>query len=129
MKKLQKNWLEWVVFAISLVLVITTLGYLVYDGATFSNTPPNIELKLGKAQAQAENRYIVPVNATNRGDTTAEGVQIEVTLNSGGKEQENAQFEIAFLPRHSTGEGWVTFTTDPRTVDKIEARVLGWEKP
>ncbi len=129
MKKIQKNWLEWVVFAISLVLVIITLGYLVYDGATFSETPPNIELELGKAQAQAADRFIVPVNAINRGDTTAEGVQIEVTLNSGGKEQENAQFEIAFLPRHSTREGWVTFTTDPRTVEQIKARVLGLEKP
>ena len=129
MKKIQKNWLEWVVFAISLVLVITTLGYLVYDGATFSETPPNIELELGKAQAQAPDRFIIPVTAINRGETTAEGVQIEVTLNSGGKEQENAQFEIAFLPRHSKREGWVTFTTDPRTVEQIEARVLGLEKP
>lgn len=129
MKKMQKNWLEWVVFAISLVLVITTLSYLVYDGATFSETPPNIELELNKAQTQATDRFIIPVTAINRGETTAEGVQIEVTLNSGGKEQENAQFEIAFLPRHSKREGWVTFTTDPRTVEKIEARVLGLEKP
>lgn len=129
MRKLQKNWLEWLVFAISLVLVIITLGYLVYDGATFSKAPPNIELELGTAQAQAENRYIVPVNAINHGDTTAEGVQIEVTLNNGGEEQENAQFEIAFLPRHSQREGWVTFTIDPRTVEEIEARVLGLEKP
>lgn len=71
MKKLQKNWLEWVVFAISLVLVITTLGYLVYDGATFSETPPDIELELGKAQAQATDRFIIPVTASNRGDMTA----------------------------------------------------------
>lgn len=129
MKKIQKNWLEWLVFAISLVLVITTLGYLVYDGATFSETPPNVELELGKVQAQAKDRFIVPITAINRSEITAEGVQIEVTLNDNGKEQENAQFEIAFLPRHSTREGWVTFTTDPRTVDKIEARVLGLEKP
>lgn len=129
MKKVQKNWLEWVVFGISLVLVIATLGYLVYDGATFSETPPNVELELGKAQAQALDRFIIPVTAINRGETTAEGVQIEVTLNNGGKEQENAQFEIAFLPRHSKREGWVMFTTDPRTVEQIEARVLGLEKP
>lgn len=129
MKTIQKNWLEWLVFAISLVLVITTLGYLVYDGATFSENPPNVELELGKVQAQAKDRFIVPITAINRGEITAEGVQIEVTLNDNGKEQENAQFEIAFLPRHSTREGWVIFTTDPRTVDKIEARVLGLEKP
>jgi len=32
---------------------------------------------------------------------------------------------IAFLPRHSTRAGWVTFETDPRTVEEMKARVLG----
>ena len=72
---------------------------------------------------------MVPVSVTNRGDETAQGVHIEVTLESGGKEQENADFEIAFLPRHSTRKGWVTFKTDPRSVEQMQARVLGFEKP
>jgi uncharacterized protein (TIGR02588 family) len=127
-KKLEKNWLEWIVFAISLILVLFTLGYIVYDGATLGETPPNIELQLSQPQPQGD-RFIVPVTASNRGDETAETVQIEVTLNSGGKETETAQFEIAFLPRHSTRKGWVTFQTDPRTVEQIQARVLGFEKP
>lgn len=128
MKKLEKNWLEWLVFAASLVLVLTTLGYLVYDGATFGNTPPSIEFQLGQPQPR-KNHFMVPVSAINRGDETAEGVQIEVTLESGGKEQESASFEIAFLPRHSTRKGWVTFKTDPRSVEQMQARVLGFEKP
>ena len=126
--KLEKNWLEWVVFAASLVLVLSTLGYLVYDGATLGNAPPNIQFQLGKPQPQL-NHFIVPVSLTNQGDETAVGVQVEVVLESGGQEQESAQFEIAFLPRHSTREGWVTFETDPRTVDEMKARVLGFEKP
>jgi uncharacterized protein (TIGR02588 family) len=128
MKKLEKNWLEWLVFAASLVLVLSTLGYLVYDAATFGEAPPNIEFQLGQPQ-QRSNRFVVPVSVTNRGDETAQGVHIEVTLESGGKEQENADFEIAFLPRHSTRKGWVTFKTDPRSVEQMQARVLGFEKP
>ena len=128
MKKLEKNWLEWIVFVISLILVLFTLGYIVYDGATLGETPPNIELQLGQSQPQSD-RFIVPVTAKNRGDETAETVQIEVTLNSDGREEETAEFEIAFLPRHSTRRGWVTFQTDPRTVEQMEARVLGFEKP
>ena len=128
MKKLEKNWLEWLVFAASLVLVLSTLGYLVYDGATFGEAPPSIEFQLGQPQ-QRSNRFVVPVSVTNRGDETAQGVHIEVTLESGGKEQENADFEIAFLPRHSTRKGWVTFKTDPRSVEQMQARVLGFEKP
>ena len=128
MKKLEKNWLEWLVFAASLILVLSTLGYLVYDTATFGEAPPNIEFQLGQPQ-QRSNRFVVPVSVTNRGDETAQGVHIEVTLESGGQEQENADFEIAFLPRHSTRKGWVTFKTDPRSAEQMEARVLGFEKP
>jgi uncharacterized protein (TIGR02588 family) len=128
MKKLEKNWLEWLVFAASLVLVLSTLGYLVYDAATFGEAPPSIEFQLGQPQPLS-NRFVVPVSVTNRGDETAQGVHIEVTLESGGKEQENADFEIAFLPRHSTRKGWVTFKTDPRSVEQMQARVLGFEKP
>ena len=128
MKKLEKNWLEWLVFTASLILVLSTLGYLVYDGATFGKAPPSIEFQLGQPQ-QRSNRFVVPVSVTNRGDETAQGVHIEVTLESGGKEQENADFEIAFLPRHSTRKGWVTFKTDPRSVEQMQARVLGFEKP
>lgn len=127
-KQLQKNWLEWIVFAISFVLVAITLGYLVYDITTVSDTPPVFEFQLGKAQPKS-NYFLVPVSVINRGDETAAGVHVEVTLESGGKEQESADFEIPFLPRHSTGKGWVTFHNDPRTVEQMKARVLGFEKP
>jgi uncharacterized protein (TIGR02588 family) len=128
MRKLEKNWLEWIVFAASLVLVLSTLGYLVYDVATIGEVPPNIEVQLGQPQPQS-NRFLVPLSVTNRGGETAQGVHVEVTLESGGKEQESADFEIAFLPRNSTREGWVTFKTDPRSVEQMQARVLGFEKP
>lgn len=39
------------------------------------------------------------------------------------------QLVIAFLPRQSTRSGWVTFTTDPATVDQIEPHVLGYQEP
>ena len=128
MKNVEKNWLEWLVFAASLVLVVSTLGYLIYDTATLKDAPPNIQFQLGKPQPQL-NHFIVPVSVTNQGDETAEGVQVEVVLESDGKEQESAEFAIAFLPRQSTREGWVTFETDPRTVEQMKARVLGFEKP
>ena len=73
--------------------------------------------------------FKIPVSVTNNGDTTAETVQIEVKLENAGVEKESAQFEIGFLPRHSQREGWVTFETDPRTVEEMSAKVLGFEQP
>lgn len=128
MRKLQKNWVEWAVFALSLVLVAGVLVYLAYDAATIGDAPPTIEIRVGEPLQRTHN-FIVPVSITNHGDLTAEGVHIEVALENGGEEVERSEFDVAFLPRRATREGWVAFQTDPRSAQKINARVLGYEKP
>jgi uncharacterized protein (TIGR02588 family) len=124
----EKNWLEWSVFGVGLALVACVLGFLVYDGARMGEAPPDIELRLGAPERRGA-VFVVPVAATNRGDETAEGVQIEVVLETGGGgEPERGEFAIAFLPRRATRNGWVTFRTDPGA-GQLKARVLGYEKP
>ena len=127
MNKLQKNWFEWTVFAIGLVLVAFTLGYLVYVGATFGESPPSLEVRLGMPEQHLHN-FVVPVTVINHGDETAAGVLIEVVMESGGAERDRGELEITFVPRHSQREGWVTFEQDPRTA-QLKARVLGYQKP
>jgi len=127
MSKLQKNWLEWSVFAIGLLLVLSTLGYLAYEGIRMGDEPPSIEVRLGTPEQHAHN-FTVPVTVLNHGDQTASGVIIEVVLEHEGAEQARGQLELPFLPRHATREGWVTFDKDPRTAE-LKARVLGYEKP
>ena len=123
-----KNWLEWVVFAVGLALVAGVLGYLAYDGLTMGDAPPSIEVRLG-APEQRGASFIVPVYVFNRGDATAEGVTVEVAQQrADGQAGEQGQFEVAFLPRRATREGWVAFKTDPRQTT-LTARVLGYEKP
>ncbi|HVF49065.1 MAG TPA: hypothetical protein VNA19_03195 [Pyrinomonadaceae bacterium] len=124
---IKKNWLEWAVFAVSLVLVACALAYLAYAGATMGNEPPSIEVRLGTPERRAHN-FIVPVTAFNHGDVTAEGITIEVVLESGGAEQDRGELTIAFLPRRAKREGWVAFQQDP-TAAQLKARVLGYEKP
>ncbi len=126
--KVEKNWLEWVVFGVGLALVASTLGFLVYDGATAEDTPAEIEVRLGEPR-RAGQGFLVPVTVVNGGGETAEGVTVEVTLEGGGApEPERGEFTVAFLPRRSTREGWVAFSTDPRA-GKLTARALGYEKP
>lgn len=127
-KKVEKNWLEWAVFAIGLALVLFTLGYLAYDAATLGDAPPSMEVRTG-APLERTHNFVVPVTVINHGDQTAEGVVIEVVLEAGGEVKERAEFDIAFLPRRSTREGWVAFQTNPRTAESIRARALGYEKP
>ncbi|CAN5712908.1 TIGR02588 family protein [soil metagenome] len=127
MKKMQKNWLEWVVFALGLILVSSTLGYLIYAGASMGHEPPSIEVRLGTPEPGQFN-FTVPVTIVNHGDETAEGVRIEVVVESRGEAKERAELDVAFLPRHATREGWVTFDQDPRA-SQLKARVLGYQKP
>jgi len=128
MSKLQKNWVEWTVFAVGLVLVASALSYLVYDGATMGSDPPSLEVRLGTPEQRAYN-FIVPVTVTNHGDETAEGITIEVSLeNAGGGEPVRGELTIGFLPRRAVREGFVTFDQDPRAA-QLKARVLGYEKP
>ncbi|HEY0098861.1 MAG TPA: hypothetical protein VGB76_07895 [Pyrinomonadaceae bacterium] len=132
MSKPEKNWVEWSVFAVGLVLVLFALSYLVYEGATMGSSPPSIEARLGAPEQRAHN-FIVPVSVTNHGDETAEGITIEVSLENpaspeGAQPIERGELTIAFLPRRATREGWVTFRQDPRPA-RLTARVLGYEKP
>lgn len=125
MSKFEKNWVEWGVFGISLLLMAATLGYLVYDGATLSDAPPAIEVRLGTPERRGA-QFVVPVALSNREGQTAEGVKVEVTLKTDSEER--GEFVVAFLPRGATREGWVAFQTDPRA-GQLTARVVGYEKP
>ncbi len=127
MKKTRKNWLEWVVFALGLILVSATLGYLLYAGASMGHEPPSLEVRLGVPE-QRQFNFIVPVTVVNHGDETAEGVRVEVVMESGGEEKARGELDVAFLPCHATREGWVTFEQDPRTA-QLKTRVLGYQKP
>jgi len=127
MNKLQKNWFEWIVFALGLILVSSTLGYLIYAGTSMGQEPPSLEVRLGTPE-QRQFNFIVPVTVVNHGDETAEGVRIEVVMESGGEEKARGEFDVPFVPRHATREGWVTFEQDPSTA-QLKARVLGYQKP
>ena len=130
MSKLQKNRIEWLVFAVGLVLVLSALAYLVYEGATMGHDPPSIEVRLGTPEPRTHN-FIVPVTVINHGDETAEGITVEVSLENaggGGAQPVRGELTVAFLPRRATREGWVVFQQDPRTA-RLSARILGYNKP
>lgn len=127
MKKPQKNWLEWTVFAFSLCLVLSAAALLLYQHFTMTKGPPDPQIVLGEVRAH-DGFFAVPVRVKNRGDTTAESVHIEVELSLPDGKSETADFELPFLPRHAEREGWVTFQQDPR-LGKLQPRVLGYQKP
>lgn len=125
--KLEKNPLEWAVFAVSLAAVLATVGFLAWDAATVDGSSPDLRVELGPPEA-GSGAFAVPVTVYNRGDQTAEGVHIEVTLETPGSPPETAEIEMAFVPRRSQREGWAIFRSDPRQ-GRLTGRAVGYEKP
>lgn len=124
----QKNPLEWTVFGVSLVVLLTLFTYLVYQVYQQEATPPELVIEYQpEPSAHAPFRYHVVVH--NQGGSTAEGVQLAFDLMKDTVVVETAALQIQFAPQSSQREGWVIFSRDPATADSIVSRVLGYNKP
>lgn len=123
----KKNWLEWIVFAMSLALICATLGVLVFETRSLTNEPPSPQIELGRPEWR-QSYFAVPVTVKNAGDQTAENVQLEVDLILPNGQKETGKVNLQYLPRRATRDAWVTFRSDP-SKGKLEPRVLGYEKP
>ena len=123
-KKQDKNWLEWVVLILSTALVLTAIGILLFDAINGKDTAPAIAVSLGQPQHK-EHHFAIPLIAKNNGIQTAEDIRIEV-ISGTGNDQEKASVEFPYLPGKSTVNGWITFTKDPRPIEALKIRVLGY---
>jgi uncharacterized protein (TIGR02588 family) len=100
---------------------------LLYEAATETDaSAPSIVVVLGDAEAK-EGHFAVPVTIENRGDSTAEGLEIEVVLQTDSA-RETAHLKFDYVPGHSDRTGVVGFTTDPRN-GKLSAHPLGYQTP
>jgi uncharacterized protein (TIGR02588 family) len=125
--KVKKNALEWIVFAVSALLIAGVVASLVLETVRSNEHPPHLRIRIGEA-VEAAGAFRLPVEVVNEGDITAEQARIEVILESDGEALERAELTIAFVPRKSKREGWVTFRRDPRCCEVV-ARAAGFEKP
>jgi uncharacterized protein (TIGR02588 family) len=110
--KPEKNWLEWTVFGVGLVLVLATLGYLARESLVREDGPPEVIAQLGTPRPSAGG-YLVPIEVSNVGNDTAEDVRVPVFLNLPDGAREEAELDVAFLPRGSVRNGWASFRNDP----------------
>jgi uncharacterized protein (TIGR02588 family) len=125
--KLQKNPVEWSVFVVSALLVAACVALLIAGSVRISGRPPEIVVTTG-ASVRVAGGFGMPVRIRNLGDETAGQLQVEIALESEGKELETATLNVLFVPRRSEREGWVVFRQDPRCCNVV-ARAHAFEKP
>jgi len=122
---MNKNRLEWTVFAISVALILMVAGLLLYEQVTNLNRPANLTIVVGDPVAMAQG-YAVAVDVRNGGDMSAEDVHVSVT--AGGAEAQESDVTFPYVPYRSARRGWVMFSRNPGTA-RLEARVLGYREP
>ena len=127
-EKDKKNVLEWVVFTLSVFIVVGVLAYLGYKTYTHQTSPPDIQVQYSpNPTSEAPYRYHVIIQ--NTGGETAEEVIIELMLKENGEVVERSQVQLSFLPTLSKHESWVNFTKNPALADTVISRVISFKKP
>lgn len=121
-----KNALEWAVFGISTILVGAIVVILAVDALRWKDGPARLEIV--KKEAKVEDGQLrVPVEVTNRGETVAANVTVEV-VDTSSVQGRTATVNFDFVPRGATREGRVIFPPDQDPA-KLEARISGYEVP
>lgn len=119
--------LEWVVAGVGLVLVVSAIGFLLYQAAAGKLSSPDVTVQV-ESIVTLRSGYLVKIKIINHGDATAEGLVVEGELKKGEEQIEVSHTEIDYAPAHSEKQGGLFFSQDPRQFE-LRVRALGYEEP
>ncbi len=119
--------LEWLIAAAGLILVVGTIGFLIYQAVTDKNTPPDLSVSTDSV-VRTENGYLVKFSIYNKGDDNAADIVVEGKIKQNGEDLETSSVTIDYAPSNSKREGGLFFTKNPDYFE-FEIRALGYKKP
>jgi uncharacterized protein (TIGR02588 family) len=119
--------LEWIVAAVGLVLVVSTIGFTFYRAWRETETPPAVTVTVETIVAQ-DAGYLVTFRALNEGEGTAAAVTVEGVLLQNGEEIELSTASLDFVPSRSERQGGLFFTEDPEQYE-LQLRATGYADP
>lgn len=103
---------EWAVAGLGALLLVATLGYLVYDAVASADSAPDPAVQVLRIQRQ-EGRFLVRVKVVNRGREPAAMLRVTGELRRGETVVEQSDTEFDFLPGRSAREAGLFFEHDP----------------
>lgn len=118
--------IEWMVAAVSALLVLGAAAFLLRSGAQ-APSPPRITLRVDSV-VRVGDRYLVEFRARNDGRTTASGLTVEGEVRSAGNTVERSQVTLDYVPAGGSQRGGLYFGTDPRR-GHMRLRPMGYERP
>jgi uncharacterized protein (TIGR02588 family) len=118
---------EWVAAAVSTVLVLAVVGYLLYDAVARPRTPPSVQVRADTV-LQADGLWLVRFRAANAGHETAAALKVEGVLMRADSSVETSEAVLDYVPGRSVRHGGLFFRHDPRAY-RLELRALGYQEP
>jgi uncharacterized protein (TIGR02588 family) len=118
---------EWIVAAVSALLVLGVIGFLVYDGMVSPQTPPDVRVEVDSIQ-QAGPGFLVLLRARNHGHNTAADVIVEGELMGDSGPVETSETTIDYVPAGGQQRAGLYFTRDPRSLE-LRLRAHGYRDP
>lgn len=119
---------EWTTFSIALLIVVVTVGLVIYKWVTQKNQPPIISISPSSEIRKAPGQFYVPFEIENTGGETAESVQVIAELRIDGEVEESGEQQIDFLASGETEKGAFVFSRDPRKGELV-VRVASYKLP
>jgi uncharacterized protein (TIGR02588 family) len=119
--------LEWLAALIGVIVVATTIAYLLFDAASRGDTPPDIMVRVDEVVPLAE-QYLVKFEIYNQGGDAAASLNLEGVLLENGELVETSSATVAYAPADSVRTGGMFFTRNPNEFE-IELRATGYEDP
>ena len=117
---------EWVVGALSGLLVVALFAYLAWSAFANGDGPPRFRTAVERVTHGTDGFHAL-VAVANDGGQTAADVAVAGTLSAGGGE-ETGGFRIDYLPAGSTRRGTLVFRSDPRQ-GGVRIAITGYSEP
>lgn len=106
---------EWITLGISVLIVATVIGLIIYAYVTRGSTPAIIDASAPVDRIRhVQDHYYLPIEVRNSGEQTAKDVCVAISLTTLDGQTETAEVLIDFLAGDETAHATAVFTRDPR---------------
>ena len=118
---------EWAIAIVGALLVVSTVGYLIYFEASTSSRPPQVTIDR-PVITRSGDKHLVRFIARNQSSATAAGLQIRGELRQDGRVVESSELSFDYLPGFSERQGYFYFEQDP-SVGELHVYPLSYVEP
>lgn len=119
--------LEWIVGAISGILVLAILAFVFAEGLVREDRPPDLQVRMDSVIA-ATDGYLLLFTVRNDGGETAAQVRVSGALRQGDVTIEESDAMLDYVPIAALRHGALQFQHNPEDVE-VALRVTGFSEP